>query len=103
MGSYSEKRKFKFLNRRVITKVDVIVLLFIVIGCSMIIYGNEKIQRYKNLKKLEKLTIDQIQENTYVKGNIDSTLCCYASIDLYDYYVIPMGMKGKTRQYIVIV
>ena len=103
MGSYSEKRKFKFLNRRVITKVDVIVLLFIVIGCSMIIYGNEKIQRYKNLKKLEKLTIDQIQENTYVKGNIDSTLCCYASIDLYDYYVLPGFSFHSHRYYIVIV
>ena len=81
----------------------IFVLLFVVAGCIMLFVGNTKIERYKNLKYMEDVTIGQLQENMYVKGRIESTLCCYGTFDLYDCYVVPIGItEDEKQQYITI-
>ncbi|MBQ4531123.1 MAG: hypothetical protein IJA36_11055 [Lachnospiraceae bacterium] len=102
MRKKDSKRKDKILKKRLITTMDLLVLLLIISGCIMMLYGNGKIEAYENTRNLEELTIDQIQENMYVKGTVNSTLCCYASIDLYECYVIEMGATEKNSQYITI-
>ena len=102
MRKRNTKRKDKILKKRLITKIDLLVLFLIVSGCIMMLYGNTKIEAYKNVQNIEDLTMEQLQENMYVKGTIHSTLCCYASIDLYDYYVIELGAAEENPQYITI-
>lgn len=102
MRKRNSKRNVKFLKKRLITKMDLLVLLLIISGCIMMLYGNSKIEAFQNTRNIEELTIEDLQENMYVKGTVNSTLCCYASIDLYEYYVIEMGATQGHYQYITV-
>ena len=103
MSKKRVKRRIGLAKGEIVSAVQVIVIAFVVAGCIMLLLGNQKLQRYKNLKNIDDVTINQLQENMYVKGKIESTLCCYGSYDLYDCYVVPMGQtEDEGQQYITI-
>ena len=103
MSKRRTKQRFGLAKGEVVSAIQIIVIAFVVAGAIMLLLGNQKIQRYKNLKAIDDVTIDQLQENMYVKGKIQSTLCCYGSYDLYDCYVIPIGKtEEEEQQYITI-
>lgn len=102
MSKRKTKQRIGLAKGEVVGAIQIIVIAFVVAGCIMLLLGNQKIQRYKNLKAIDDVTIEQLQENMYVKGKIKSTLCCYGSYELYDCYVIPIGKTGEEQQYITI-
>ena len=98
MSNKETKQRIGFAKGESVSVVQMFVILFVVAGCIMLFWGSQKMERYKNLKYLQDVTLDQLQENMYVKGNVDSTLCCYGTYDLYDCYVVPIGVAGEEKQ-----
>lgn len=103
MSKRKTKQRIGLSKGEVASAIQVVVIAFVVAGCIMLFLGNQKIQRYKNLKSIDDVTISQLQENMYIKGKIKSTLCCYGSYELYDCYVIPIGKtEEELQQYITV-
>lgn len=103
MSDKKTKQRISLAKGEAVSAAVIFVFLFVVAGCIMLFIGNIKIERYKNLKSMEDVTLGQLKENMYVKGRVESTLCCYGTFDLYDCYVVPIGTTedGK-QQYITI-
>ncbi len=103
MSNKETKQRIGLAKGEAVSVVQMLVILFVVIGCIMLFFGSQQMERYKNLKYIEEVTLDQLQENMYVKGNVDSTLCCYGTYELYDCYVVPIGVSGEEdQQYITV-
>lgn len=97
------KQRIGLAKGEPVSMVQSFVILLVVAGCVMLFFGGQKLERYKNLKYIEDITFEQLQENIYVKGNVDSTLCCYGTYELYNCYVVPIGAEsGEQQQYITI-
>lgn len=98
MSSKKTKRRFSLAKGEQASVALVFVFLFVVTGCVMALWGCQKLERYRNLEKLENVTLDRLRKNMYVKGTVKSTLCCYGTYELYDCYVVPIGVKGEEKQ-----
>lgn len=102
MSKKKTKQCINFAKGEPISKMQIVVILFVIAGCIMLFLGNQRIERYRNVKSIENVTLDELQENMYVRGNVYSTLCCYGTYKLYDCYVVPIGSEDEKQQYITV-
>lgn len=102
MSKKETKQRISFAKGESVSKIQVVVILFVIVGCIMLFLGNQRIERYRNVTSIENLTLDELQQNMYVKGKVYSTLCCYGTYNLYECYVVPIGSENEQQQYITV-
>lgn len=95
MNEKKEKRHVRLVQNSSFWATWFIFLMFLIGGCVLLYQGNLITNRYNARKDLSNLSLDTLREGTYVEGTVNSTLCCYGTYDLDDYYVVPIGEEKK--------
>lgn len=94
MSEKKEKKKIRLVQTASFWSTWAIALFIASIGSDCMYYYNQLSTKYEARKSIDDISMDELQEDMYVEGVVTSTVCCYASCDLYDYYVINIGEEG---------
>lgn len=95
MKEKKEKKRVWLVQKASFWSTWALFVLFVGVGIVLMYHGNFVTEQYERRKSVEDLTLSNLGEGLYVEGIITSTVGCYESYDLYDYYVIRIGEEKK--------